>query len=197
MVLFKKLLNLKKLKQKCALDKVFIGEILYHHNIALSDFMNVNDEIEEYGRSKEFDIGKVFQILAATMALGLCIFLVIAATDYFNPNSQIPLLANLKEFLNTYWMIIVGFVLLISLWEYIYPLYSKVLKYVKPIIDATSLMFGLWIVSVFLKGLIVFLDQNSQVAIFLNFPHNFFFQQFVVLYLLFTFVGYSKLFLKK
>ena len=75
--------------------------------------------------------------------------------------------------------------------------YKKQLKYVKTIVDGTSLMFGLWIVVVFLKGLIVFLDPTSQTALFLNFPYDFYVQQFVILYLLFIFVGYSKLFLKK
>lgn len=159
--------------------------------------MGIDEEVNEYQKSKEFSFGKVFQIIAATLALGLAIFLAIAILDYFGPSLQIPALININEFLKMYWFIIVGYVLLISLWDYFYELYKKQLKYVKPIVDGTSLMFGLWIVVIFLKGLIVFLDPSSQTALFLNFPYDFYVQQFVILYLLFIFVGYSKLFLKK
>ncbi|NMA44904.1 MAG: hypothetical protein GX950_03790 [Candidatus Diapherotrites archaeon] len=150
--------------------------------------MNFNDE---------FSFGKVFQIIASTLALGLVIFLIVAALDYFGPNLQIPVIINIKEFLKLYWFIIVGYVLLISFWDYFYELYKKQLVYIKPIIDGTSLMFGLWLVVVFLKGLIVFLDPTSQTATFLTFPHDFYMAQFVIIYLLFIFVGYSKLFLRK
>lgn len=159
--------------------------------------MGIDEEVNEYQRSKEFSFGKVFQIITSTLALGLAIFLIVAILDYFGPSLQIPVVINIKDFLKLYWFIIVGYVLLISFWDYFHELYKKQLTYVKPIIDGTSLMFGLWIVVIFLKGLIVFLDPTSQTAIFLNFPHDFYLQQFVILYLLFIFVGYSKLFLKK
>lgn len=159
--------------------------------------MEIDEEIDIYQRDKEFSVGKVFQILTATFALGLAIFLVIAVLDYFETSLNLDILLNLKEFLKNYWFILVGFVLLISFWDYFYLLYKKQLKYVKPLIDATSLMFGLWIVVVFLKGLIVFLEAGSQITIFLNFPHDFYFQYFVIIYLLFICIGYSKIFLRK
>lgn len=54
-----------------------------------SEIMNFNDE---------FSFGKVFQIIASTLALGLVIFLIVAALDYFGPNLQIPVIINIKEF---------------------------------------------------------------------------------------------------
>ncbi len=144
---------------------------------------------------EDLDIKKVFQVIAASVALALAIFIAVWVIDYFNASNNMDILSNISLFLTTYWSVIVGFVFLISLWDYVYPIYRKKLKYVKPIIEATSIMFGLWIVATFLKGLLVIVNVGDQAAPFLTLLHDLYFQQFAVLYLLFIFIGYSRFFL--
>lgn len=150
-----------------------------------------------YDYEDELDIKKIFQVVAASVALALAIFIAVWVIDYFNAVNEMVILTNISIFLKGYWPIITGFVFLISLWDYVYPIYRDKLRYVKPVIEATSIMFGLWLVAIFLKGLMVIADVGEQAAPFLSFLHDLYFQQFVVLYLLFIFIGYSRFFLGK
>lgn len=151
----------------------------------------------EDGSDNEFDLRRLFQIFAASAAMALALFVAVWVVDYFNVTAGLDLLTNLSTFIKSNWYIVVGFIFFISIWEYIYPMYSKKLKYVKPIVDATSLMFGLWLVAIFLKGLAVFVEASSPPALFLGLLHDLYFTQFAVIYLLFIFVGYSKVFWRR
>jgi len=155
-------------------------------------FWNNDDDSDN-----EFDLRRVFQVFAASAAMALALFVAVWVIDYFNVVAGIELLTNLSTFIKNNWYIVVGFIFFISIWEYIYPLYSKKLKYVKPIVDATSIMFGLWLVAIFLKGLVVFVEAASQPALFLGLLHDLYFNQFAIIYLLFIFVGYSKVFWRR
>jgi len=150
----------------------------------------MNTEKDDFG----IDIKKILQIVASSVALGLAIYLVTWVLDYLNTSFSIAVISNISLFLKDSWIIIVGFVFIISLWDYLYPMFKEKLTYIKPIIDATSLMFGLWIVAVILKGLTALLvDQAAQISILLNLLQKLYFEQFVVLYILFVLVAYSKL----
>jgi len=146
-----------------------------------------------YGK-KEIDPKRIIQALFSTAALAFAIFLAVWIIDYFNTEVKMVALTNLVVFLNNNWPIIIGFVLLIQIWEYIYPFYKKWLKYAKPLIDAISLIFGLWLVVVFLNGLRMF-NETTQVDFFLRFPHELFFTQLVVVVGLFIFIKYAQFFL--
>jgi hypothetical protein len=148
-------------------------------------------------KSRQFSFKGLAHALVATAAFAVFILILSWVIDYFNSAWQIEVLTNLNIFLVNNWIILVLMVLLFSVWEYLLPVFRRRLRYVKPLIDAIGLMFGLWLVAVILKGLTIFVEEGSEFAITFNFLHEMFFGLFYWLFLLFLFVSYSKFFLKE
>ncbi|MDD4128805.1 MAG: hypothetical protein PHY04_03665, partial [Candidatus ainarchaeum sp.] len=144
---------------------------------------------------KEFDFKKLMQLILSSVALALVIFIIIWILDYFLIEFPNIILQNLKIFLNDNWFILVGFVLLKLIWDYIYGLYykNKILNYTNPLIDSIELIFGFWLIIVFLSGLTV-LSISEQLNVFLNFFSDLFFTQFLIIALLVLVVKYSQFF---
>ncbi len=130
----------------------------------------------DFGK-KEFDFKRVMQIILSTVALVLVIFIAIWIMDYFLVEFPNIVLQNLRNFLNDNWYILAGFVLLKLIWDYLYGLYykNKILRYVNPLINSIELVFGLWLVVVFLSGLTA-LSISEQLNVFLKFFSDFFFK---------------------
>jgi hypothetical protein len=144
---------------------------------------------------KEFDFKKLMQLILSSVALALVIFIIIWILDYFLIEFPNIILQNLKIFLNDNWFILVGFVLLKLIWDYIYGLYykNKILNYTNPLIDSIELIFGFWLIIVFLSGLTV-LSISEQLNVILNFFSDLFFTQFLIIALLVLVVKYSQFF---
>ncbi|MFA6319757.1 MAG: hypothetical protein WCX66_02430 [archaeon] len=144
---------------------------------------------------KEFDFKKLMQLILSSVALALVIFIIIWILDYFLIEFPNIILQNLKIFLNDNWFILVGFVLLKLIWDYIYGLYykNKILNYTNPLIDSIELIFGFWLIIVFLSGLTV-LSISEQLNVFLKFFSDLFFTQFLIIALLVLVVKYSQFF---
>jgi hypothetical protein len=144
---------------------------------------------------KKFDFKKLGYALASTLALAFAILLIIGAINYFNKEMNLIVLTNLNVFLIDNWFIIVGFVLFIELWDFFYNIYRKQLRIVKPLVEVISTMFAIWLISVLLNGLRVFLiPENNAIDIFLKFPYDFLIEQFAIIFLLILFGNYAKYF---
>jgi hypothetical protein len=142
----------------------------------------------------EIDLRKIGQIIASSVALGLAIYLLTWVLDYLNTSFSIAILSNVSVFLKGALYVFIVFVLLIGLWDYLFPKFEEKLKYIKPLVDATSLMFGLWLVAIFFKGLTVLIvDSASQIVVILTLLQKLYFEQFAVLYILFILIAYSKM----
>jgi len=137
---------------------------------------------------------KIAQIFISSAALGIALLLAIWIIDYFNVELKLVALTNINWFLNAHWMIVVGFVLFIGLWQYLSPFYKKYLTYFQPLVDSIEILFGLWLIVVFLDGLRVF-NTSTQAEFFMKFPADLFFNQFVIVVLLVILVKYSQYFL--
>lgn len=148
----------------------------------------------DFGK-KEFDFKRVMQIILSTVALVLVIFIAIWIMDYFLVEFPNIVLQNLRNFLNDNWYILAGFVLLKLIWDYLYGLYykNKILRYVNPLINSIELVFGLWLVVVFLSGLTA-LSISEQLNVFLKFFSDFFFTQFLIIALLILVIKYAQFF---
>ncbi len=144
-------------------------------------------------KKKELDFKKIGQILFSSAALAFAIFILIWIINYFVKEMPNLILSNILTFLNQNWPILVAFVLLIQLWEYLHFLYKGWLKYLHPLMMSIELIFGIWLVVVILGGLTP-LNLNPQVNVFLMFINDLFFTQFVVVSLLILFINYSKFF---
>ena len=146
----------------------------------------------DFGK-KELDFKKIMQIFLSSAAFAFALFILIWVMDYFSKELSNVILSNILTFLNENWPILIGFVLFIQLWEYLFKLYKGWLKYVAPLVSSIELIFGLWLVVVFFGGLTP-LNLNEQVNIFLTFVNELFFTQFVVIALLILFIKYSQFF---
>jgi len=144
-------------------------------------------------KDKELDFKKIGQILFSSAAFAFALFIVIWIIDYFVKGMPNVILSNILTFLNGNWPILVGFVVFIQLWDYLYFLYKGMLKYINPLMRSIELIFGVWLVVVFFAGLTP-LNLNAQVNVFLVFVNDLFFTQFVVIALLILFVKYSQFF---
>jgi len=143
---------------------------------------------------EKVDPKRIAQIIVSTAALAFAIFLAIWIIDYFNKEINMIALTNLNTFLISSWPILVGFVLIIGLWDYLFRFFKKWLKYAKPLVEGAELVFGLWLVVVFFDGIRIF-NTNPQVDFFLKFPNELFFTQFIMVALLIIFIKYSQFFL--
>jgi hypothetical protein len=94
-------------------------------------------------------------------------------------------------------VVIVAFVLLISLWDYLYSLYKPKLVYINPLIDSIGVFFGFWLVASILYGLKFFVEPENVANLFLSVMHDIFYQLNILLFLLFLFVSYGKFLLQK
>ena len=146
----------------------------------------------DFGK-KELNFKKVVQIILSSAAFAFALFIVMWIIDYFSKDFSNVILNNILVFLNENWPILVGFVLFIQLWEYLYQLYKNRLKYFAPLVSSVELIFGLWLVVVFFGGLAP-LNINEQVNVILKFVNDLFFTQFIVIVLLILFVKYSQFF---
>jgi hypothetical protein len=146
-------------------------------------------------KKKGFDFKRVMQILLSSAAMALVIFIVIWVLEYFSKEISNVVLTNFKVFLVDNWPIIVGFVFIKLLWDYLHGLYykNKAIQYTAPLIVSIELIFGFWLVVVFLSGLTA-LSISEQVNVFLNFAKELFFAQFLVIALLILVVKYAQFF---
>lgn len=147
----------------------------------------------DFGNKKELDFKRIMQIFFSSAAFAFAIFIAIWVLDYFVKQMPNVLVSNLLNFLNDNWPILVGFVLLIQLWEYLFKLYKGWLKYIAPLMSSIELIFGFWLVVIFLAGLTP-LSISEQLNVFLKFANELFFSQFVVIALLILFVKYAQFF---
>jgi len=145
---------------------------------------------------EEIDFRRILHAFVSTAALGIAIFITMWIIDYANKQLQTTILSNINFFLTNSWPIIIGFVLLIQIWEYIYPIRTEKLKYLNPLINAVSILFGLWLVVVFIDGL-RFFNQNAQVDLIMAFPAQLFFTQIYWIIGLAILVKYAQFFLKE
>ena len=143
---------------------------------------------------QKIDPKRIAQVIVSTAALAFAIFLAVWIIEYFNKEINMLALTNLNAFLSSSWPIIVGFVLVIGMWDYLFKFYKKWLKYAKPLVEGAELIFGLWLVVVFFNGLRIF-NTNTQVDFFLKFPNELFFSQFIMVSLLIIFIKYSQFFI--
>ena len=148
--------------------------------------------VDDVMADSSFNWKRFAHAFVSTIALAIAIVLAIWIINYFNEFLKMEILTGITDFLVAYGVIIVGMVLLFSVWEYIYPLYKVKLRYVKPLIDAIGLTFGLWIVSVILLGLTVFVGGYPELAPWLSFLNALVLEQFIYIFLLFLFVSYAK-----
>ena len=146
----------------------------------------------DFGK-RDLDFKKIVQIILSSAAFAFALFIVMWVIDYFSKEFANVILTNILVFLNENWPVLVGFVLIIQLWEYLYSLYKSRLKYFAPLISSVELIFGLWLVVVFFGGLAP-LNINEQVNVILKFINDLFFTQFIVIVLLILFVKYSQFF---
>lgn len=146
----------------------------------------------DFGK-KELDFRRIMQIFLSTGALTLALFIVIWVLDYFVKQMPNVIVSNLLAFLNGNWPILIGFVLFIQLWEYLYKLYKGWLTYGAPLVSSIELIFGLWLVVVFFAGLTP-LSISEQVNVFLSFANELFYTQFIVICLLILFIKYAQFF---
>jgi hypothetical protein len=146
----------------------------------------------DFGK-KELDFKKIMHILLSSVAFAFALFIVIWIVDYFSKELSNVILSNILTFLNENWPLLIGFVVFIQLWEYLFKLYKGWLKYIAPLVSSIELIFGLWLVVVFFGGLTQ-LNLNPQVNIFLEFINQLFFTQFIVIALLILFIKYAQFF---
>ena len=156
----------------------------------------MNYYVNEVITSQEFSFKKFAHAIVSSVAFAIALLVVMWIINYFNVTAQIEVLTSILDFLNAYWIVLVAFVLLISLWDYLYSVYKSKLKYIKPAIDAIGILFGLWIIAIILYGLRVFTETTNPINVFLEFLHTIFYEQTLLLFLLFLFISYSKFFLK-
>ncbi len=149
--------------------------------------------MDDYGPTVKGFLSAVLR--AAAFAIGLILVMFIAG--YYNENLMIDWVGGLVGFLKTYWAIISGFLLLISVWEYFYPFYKEkvYIKYVKPLMDSVGLTFGLWLVVEFISALSYFIPDAEAVQVLGSFK-EIFFMYFVWIFLLIIFINYAKMLLE-
>jgi len=131
--------------------------------------------------------------IISTAALAIAIILVIFIGQYFNEVLNMLWLQALTDFLTTWWFVLIGFVLLVSVWDYIFPFYEDKLQVVKPLIQTIGLVFGLWLVAEFVAALTLLVGEDFVLQSF----RNIFFEFFVWIFLLFLFIKYAQYLLKK
>ena len=138
-----------------------------------------------------------FQPIVSSAALAVAILILIWIINYFNEGLKLEVLTGISGFLTTFWWVIVAFVLLISMWDYLYSLYKPKLIYINPLIDSIGLFFGFWLVASILYGLKFFIEPENVANLFLSIMHDIFYQLNILLFLLFLFISYGKFLLQK
>ena len=101
-------------------------------------------------------------------------------------------LTGLIEFLKVYLGVIAGFVVLISIWDYLYPFYrdKQAAKYTKPLMDSVGLTFGLWLVLEFVARLAYFVPDPAT-SVFLTTGLDMFFKFFALIFVLILLINYG------
>ena len=150
--------------------------------------------MDEYKPTAKGILHPVLKAAAFSIALILVMFI----AEYYNSALGVDWIGGLVGFLKTYWAIISGFVLLVSVWDYLYPFYKdkNYAKYMKPLIDSVGLTFGLWLVVEFIAALAYFLPDANAIFLLGSF-RDIFFIYFVWIFLLFMFINYARLFLEE
>jgi hypothetical protein len=145
---------------------------------------------------EEFNWKEFFHAFVSSAALAVALLISIWVIEYFNESLNLEILTKLAGFLETFWWVIVAFVLLISLWDYVYSLYKPKLKYAKPLIDSIGLFFGFWLIASLFYGLTYFVEPGNVAILFLTIMHDVFYQLNILLFLLFLFISYGNFLLK-
>ena len=148
----------------------------------------------DYSYLDKIDARRLFQLIGGCVAFACALFLLAWIVDYVNIVLDVLILTKVSFFLKNYWVSLTGFVLLAVVWDYVYPLYQKKLVYVKPIVNATLIMFGLWVIAILLKSLTEVMPMDAMAAFGLNLVYTLYYDQFVVIFLLFILIGYSRLY---
>lgn len=146
----------------------------------------------DFGK-KQLDFKRIMQVFFSSAAFTLALFIAMWVISYFAKEMPNVILSNILTFLADNWPVLAGFVLLVQLWEYLFQIYKGWLKYIAPLMSSIELIFGLWLVVVFLAGLTP-LSISEQLNVFLKFANELFFSQFLVIALLILFIKYAQFF---
>lgn len=153
--------------------------------------------LDDFFNSKKFSFKKFLQPIVGAGVLAVFLLILIWIFDYLNSELNNFVIFHLHEFFVYNWFYIVGFVLIIGIWDYLYKTFKdSFLRYFAPLFDAFGIFFAIWIISVILNGLRIFIESESQLNLFFSFLHELFYSQPILLALLLILMYYSKFFLK-
>ncbi|MDD3083643.1 MAG: hypothetical protein PHP82_01335 [Candidatus ainarchaeum sp.] len=129
--------------------------------------------------------------------MAIFFLILIWVIEYFNPAGENIILNHLNLFLLNNWIIIVLFVLIMGVWDYLYRIFGNSrLRYFAPFFDSIGTFFAFWVIGIIFNGLRLFIESDNPLNIFLAFLHDLVYGQTVLLFLLILFALYSKFFLK-
>jgi hypothetical protein len=145
---------------------------------------------------KKFNLKRFVRPIIAAFAMAVAMIILIWVFSYFNQGGENIILTHLELFFINNWYYIAGFVLVIGIWDYLYDVYEKtIIRYLAPSFDALSSFFAIWLISVILNGLRIFVNEGDQLNLFLKFLYDLFYQQTILLFVFLILVFYSKFFL--
>lgn len=151
---------------------------------------------EESYLELKFSWKKFIQSFFPAIIIALIIFVLIWAGNYFDPLGENIFLTSFSSFLSNNWLVIILFILVLSVWEYIFKVFRKTkLRYIAPFFDSVGMFFGFWIIALIFYGLKLFIEA-TELHIFFSFLHDFFYDQTILLFCLIIIINYSNFFLK-
>jgi hypothetical protein len=146
---------------------------------------------------EKFSWKKFLHSFLAAFILAIFFFILIWVVGYFDPIGENIFLTHFNLFLVNNWFFIVGFVFVISIWDYLFGLFKKTkLRYINPFFESFSVFFGIWLISIVINGLKLFVEEGNELNLFLGFLNNLFYSQTLLLFVLILLIYYSKFFLK-
>ena len=147
-------------------------------------------------REQKFSFKIFLRSFVAAGAMAVFLLILIWVLEYFNPAGENFILTHLNLFLIYNWFFIVAFILIISIWDYLYKIFkTSKLRYFAPLFDAFGTFFAIWLIAVLLNALTLFLDPQNIANPFLKFLYDLFYSLPVLLFILILLVYYSKFFL--
>lgn len=156
-----------------------------------------NKLFDEIYQEKKFSFKNFFRGFIAAGAMAVFLLILIWVLDYFNPAKENFILTHLNLFLVYNWFYIVIFILIISIWDYLYKIYkNSKLRYFAPLFDAIGTFFAIWLIAVLLNALTLFLDPQNSLIPFLKFLYDLIYSLPILVFVLLLLVFYSKFFLK-
>lgn len=141
---------------------------------------------------RQFSVKKFLRAFVAAGAMAIFLLLLMWVIEYFNPANENIILTKLNLFLVENWLFIVGFILIISVWEYLYGVFKTTkIRYLAPLLDAFGIFFALWLIAVILRGLILFVTADSPFIPVLRFLYDLVYSQPVLIFVFLILVFYS------